>query len=163
MKKQEKYNWDRTEAIIEEYIDQLLRIAYSHTGNMSDAEDIVQEVFISFARKGPREDKYIQPWLIRVTINKSLNLMKSAYKKKQVELDESFMNKSEEKEKVSLDECIEQIPPKYQAPLYLYYYEGYTIDEISGMLNKKKSSVYTLIDRGRSKLREIIKEDEDEK
>lgn len=162
MGKKESYNWKRTEKVMEEYTNQLLKIAYSHTGNISDAEDIVQEVFIAFAGKGPKEEQLIKPWLIRVTINKSINLVKSAYRKKRVDLEETLFIHSPEKQTPTLDEELKQIPLKYRAPLYLYYYEGYSVEEIAGIMKKKKSSVYTLLDRGRSKLKEIIQEGEDE-
>lgn len=162
MSKKESYNWKRTEKVIEEYSGQLLKIAYSHTGNMSDAEDIVQEVFIAFASKGPKDDRFIKPWLIRVTINKSINLVKSAYRKKRVDLEETQFDKSVENQNITLDEELKQIPLKYRAPLYLYYYEGYSVEEIAEIMKKKKSSVYTLLDRGRRKLKEIIQEGENE-
>ena len=162
MNKKESYNWKRTEKVMEEYMEQLLKIAYSHTGNINDAEDIVQEVFIAFAGKGPNEDRFIKPWLIRVTINKSINLVKSAYRKKRVDLEETKFDKGDEKQNITLDEELKQIPLKYRAPLYLYYYEGYSVEEIAEIMKKKKSSVYTLLDRGRSKLKEVIQEGENE-
>lgn len=162
MSRKEKYNWKRTEKVIEEYSGQLLKIAYSYTGNMSDAEDIVQEVFITFACKGPKEDRVVKPWLIRVTINQSINLIQSAYRKKRVDIEEKLEDMVYGDEKIILDDELMQIPLKYRAPLYLYYYEGYSVDEIAELMKKKKSSVYTLIDRGRTKLKKIIQEGSDE-
>ena len=56
----------------------IYHIAYSYLKNSEDAKDIHQEVFFKYLSKKPKiktleEVKY---WLIRVTINESINLLK---------------------------------------------------------------------------------------
>ncbi|MDU6265559.1 MAG: sigma factor [Anaerocolumna aminovalerica] len=54
----------------------VLRIAYQNTSNMSEAEDITQEVFLKLIREDKifTDDEHIKAWLIRVTIKIILNL-----------------------------------------------------------------------------------------
>lgn len=149
------YDWNKITNIVEKYSDSLLRLAYSYTGNIQDSEDIIQEVFIKLARNGLlATEEQTKAWLIRVTINTSINLNKSAYKQRNRELD--FDIPIEQEEKIDLTDFLSKLPDKYKAALYLYYYEEYEISYIAKILKKKASSVYTLLDRGRRMLKEII-------
>lgn len=155
MTKKTDYQWNKITYIVKKYSTSLLRLAYSYTGNMYDSEDILQEVFIKLAKNGLlATEEQTKAWLIRVTINTSINLNKSAYKQKVKELD--FDVPIEDEEKLDLTEYLCELPDKYKAALYLYYYEEYEISYIAKLLKKKVSSVYTLLDRGRKMLKEII-------
>lgn len=62
--------------LIENYSDMILRIAYQHTGNMHDAEDIAQEVFLSIMKKDMKgfSKEHEKSYIIRTTINKCKSL-----------------------------------------------------------------------------------------
>ena len=80
------------------YSQDLFNVAYGYTRNVQDSEDIVQNVFIKFIQydydfKTENDEKY---WLIRVTINESINFVKSSYKKKTVYSDEIVNSTSEQ-------------------------------------------------------------------
>ena len=51
------------------------------------------------------------------------------------------------------------LPEKYKRAIYLHYYEGYSVLEIADILNISESAVKKRLERGRDKLREILKED----
>ena len=66
---------------------------------------------------------------------------------------------SEEREDLTFVwEAVKSLPEKYREVIHLYYQEGYSSKEISGILNRKESSVRTDLKRGREKLKEILKE-----
>ena len=67
-------NPELIEQTVRDYSGKLLKIAYTYTKNTCDAEDIVQEVFLSFitSRQEFASQEHIRAWLIRVTINKSI-------------------------------------------------------------------------------------------
>ena len=48
---------------------------------------------------------------------------------------------------------------KYSAVIHLYYYEGYSIKEISKLLQIPLPTVGTRLSRGRERLRQLLKED----
>ena len=50
-------------------------------------------------------------------------------------------------------EAVLSLPEKYKDAVYLYYYEGYSAEEIGGILGKKTNTVYTLLARARQMLR----------
>ncbi|WP_060530691.1 sigma-70 family RNA polymerase sigma factor [Paenibacillus bovis] len=74
------------EQIYSMYYSQLLHVAYRMTGTITDAEDIVQDLF---AYLSPRQEEMIHinhmpAYLIRAVTNRSINLLQSARKKREV-------------------------------------------------------------------------------
>ena len=65
--------------LLQKYSSMVLRIAFSNVKNLQDAQDIAQEVFISVLTKRPQFDseEHEKAWLIRVTINRCKNHVKS--------------------------------------------------------------------------------------
>ena len=49
-----------------------------------------------------------------------------------------------------------ELPGKYRLPLYLYYYEGYSVKEVGELLDLKPSTVQTRLARARAKLKEEL-------
>ena len=45
------------------------------------------------------------------------------------------------------------LPYKYKIPVYLYYYEGYSVKEISEILGEKETTIQTQLSRARKKLK----------
>lgn len=157
---QEGYKWDNVEAVLKKYSPMLYKIAYSYTGNREDSEDILQEVFIRFAKQSDfKDEEHQKAWLIRVTINHSINLVKSSHRKKTVSME--GIEPAAASNEIEIDETktlIMKLPIKYRAVIYLFYYEGYEVEEIAEILGNKKSSVYTLLRRGREALKKLIEE-----
>ena len=52
-----------------------------------------------------------------------------------------------------LRRLIWELPEKYRLALYLHYYQGYTAQEIGGLLGRSPSTVRTWLVQGREKLR----------
>ena len=55
-----------------------------------------------------------------------------------------------------------KLPPKYKTVIYMYYYEEYSTREISEILKKNKSTVCSLLKRGREILKERLGENNEE-
>lgn len=150
-------NWENVEKVINKYSTMLFRISYSYTNNREDTEDILQDVFVKYSQQKKFVDEgHERAWLIRVTINQSINLMKSAYKRKIVSVGDMPVPTQGNDGDNKNTSIVMELPIKYRTPIYLYYYEGYTVEEIAEILGKNKSTVYTLINRGKKKLKEII-------
>ena len=54
-------------------------------------------------------------------------------------------------------EAVQKLPEKYRLPIHLFYYEGYSINDIAGITGKKPATVGTLLARARERLKEILK------
>ena len=145
------------EEIINKYYQTLFNIAYSYTKDSFDAEDIVQDVFIKFyrARNTFNDDEHIKYWLIRVTINDSLNLIKS--KRKVIINTEYISTLQEEKEQDDdLYHYVCMLNEKDKRIIILFYYDNYSTEEIAKIFNLSESSVRSRLSRAREKLRKII-------
>ena len=91
---------------------------------------------------------------MRCTINKSKDVLQAAWRKKRLPMPEEWT--SEETQELGILQLIWQLEPKYRIPLYLHYCEGYSLNEIAEMLDKKVSTVGTRLARARKKLETII-------
>ncbi|URZ04466.1 ECF RNA polymerase sigma factor SigW (plasmid) [Clostridium felsineum] len=146
---------------LDQYGNMLLRLAYSYMKNIYDAEDVVQEVFVQLLKNIDifESDSYKRNWLICVARNICKNKLKSAWFKKCIELEEVPCY-DRYKDGNVLDSVM-NLPLKYREIIYLYYYEEYTTVEISDLINKKESTVRSLLSRGRKLLKKKLKEEYD--
>ncbi|MDD3747100.1 MAG: RNA polymerase sigma factor [Anaerostipes sp.] len=144
-------------SIVDEYSDMIFRIAYQNLFNIHDAEDVTQDVFLKLIKQKENffnDKEHLKSWLIRVTINRSIDFKKAFFRKNTVPLhDIDIPFEPEEKE---LLEEMYQLPRDYRNILYLYYYEGYTIKEIANILGIKQNTVNSRLTRGRKKLKVIM-------
>lgn len=53
-------------------------------------------------------------------------------------------------------DAVMHLPAKYSIVLHLYYYEGYSVDEISKMVGLTQSNVQIRLMRGRKMLKESL-------
>ena len=150
--------------IVEKYANNIYKVALSYCRNKYDAEDILQNVFIKLLQFDGDFDgeEHLRRWLIRVTINSCKDLCKSFWKKRIVSIDELKQNYSYEfssNEKSDLYEMVMELPQKYRLVTHLYYYEDYSIKEISEILQVKETTVQTQLMRARAKLQTRLKEE----
>ena len=145
------------EKMIEKYSDMVYRLALTRTKSKDSSEDVYQEVFFRLARKMPEfeSEEHKKAWLIRVTINCSKNILSSSFLKHRAELDENI--KFETQERHDIYYAVLKLPIKYRTVIHLYYYEDYSIKEISKILNINENTVKTHLARARKKLEEDIK------
>ena len=148
--------------LVYKYHASILRLAYAYVKNRQDAEDITQEVYLAFLGNSPRfsDDVQLRAWLFKVTGNKCRDFLKSFWHKCTVALpdDLSYLPKTAS----TLIRKVWSLDEKYRIPLHLFYYEGYSIQEIAGLLGCSPSTVGTRLDRGRQRLRAAIGDDFDE-
>ena len=63
--------------------------------------------------------------------------------------DELEQYKSNEKNDLDFIDILERLNIKYRIPIFLYYYEGYKIEEIAELLNMKVSAVKMRLSRAK--------------
>ena len=137
------------------------RIALTRAGTVENAEDIFQEVFLKYSEKEPKfqSEEHEKAWLIRITINKSKDLLKSGWFSKRADETEIPQDFSLEQEQSDMLEKVLNLPEKYRAVIHLYYYEDYSVNEISQITGIKPSTVQTRLQRGRKLLEKKLKEE----
>lgn len=150
-------NYDDIDQVVSMYANNIFRIAFSRLKNKADAEDIVQEVFMRYITNQEKfhdnDEDYRKAWLIRVTINCSNSLLRSAWFKHTTKLEEDIPIEFIEKSEVY--SYVLQLPDKYRTVIHLFYYEELSIKEISKILGLKESLVKTQLHRARKKLKSL--------
>lgn len=147
--------------LAKKYIDTVFRVALGYTKNPSDAEDVTQNVFLALlqTKKEFETEDHIRYWLIRVTVNECKKLFRSPWRAV-ASLEEYAQTLSfETKTHSELFYAVMALPVKYRMPIYLFYYEEYSTEEIANVLRLPKGTVCTNLKRGREKLKKFLQEE----
>lgn len=152
--------------LVDEYKDNIYAVAFNVCKNAQDAEDVVQNTFISYytEKKEFENRQHIRAWLIRVAINKAKNVNRTFWRRNVLSLKDYIGTlEFDTSESEELFSAVMKLPGKYRIVIHLFYYEDYSVNEIADILNISVSNVKVRLCRGRSMLRECIKEEwEDE-
>ncbi|MBR2587991.1 MAG: sigma-70 family RNA polymerase sigma factor [Bacilli bacterium] len=142
---------------IEKYSDMVYRIALTRCANKENAEDIFQEVFLKFSEKMPKfeSEEHEKAWFIRVTINLTKNLYNSAWNKKTTALEETIIFETPEESEVFHE--VLSLQQNYKTVVYLFYYEGYKVKEISEIMQTSENTIKTWLSRARDELKNKLK------
>lgn len=134
----------------------LYRIAHAILWSDADCADAIQEaVFRGWMKKGSlREEKYFETWLIRILINECKGLLRRR-RIEDLPLNEAANAAAPNADPV-LRTALRQLPEKYRVPLLLHHLEGYSLGEISAMLNLPQPLVKSRLHQARSALRKIL-------
>jgi RNA polymerase sigma factor (sigma-70 family) len=147
------------------YSKAMFNVGLRITGNEADAEDALQEAFISAFRNLHvyRGDATFGAWLKRIVVNKAINVVK----KRRHELipdDEQWdvaepEEQAEYREELTVEKvrhAIDRLPDGYRAVLSLYLLEGYDHQEIAGIMGITESTSKSQLNRAKNKLKEIL-------
>ena len=159
------------------YQKKLFTYIFHLVGNRDETEDILQNVFQKTYKNIEHFDteRKFSSWIYRIAHNEAVNFLKRRSKRYTVSWDdvatskdkldtatneeppeEIFMRQEITKE---IDEALDRLPKKYQQVLKLRYFQEYSYDVISGILNKPINTVGTLINRAKKKLLEVVEQD----
>ena len=141
--------------IYEKYSDTVYRIAFLILKNSTEAEDILQNVFLKLlkTKKSFESEEHLKAWLIVSAKNTSKDLLKSFWRKN-VFTDEARLHAiPQDIHKKDVYDAVMGLKDKYKIPLYLYYFEGYKTEEIAKILSKKPSTVRSLLCTARNLLK----------
>lgn len=146
------------------YSRSMYNIGYRIVNNAAEAQDVLQEAFISAFRNLDhyRGDASFGSWLKRIVVNKAINVIHSR-KTEHLPEDENFDVTEEVWEErefpftvEQVRRAIEQLPDGYRAVLSLYLLEGYDHGEIAEILGISESTSKSQFNRSKKKLREIL-------
>ena len=143
--------------LFETYANDVFRLALTYLHNRHDAEDVCQSVFLKLMDyRKPIKNGKEKAWLLTCTVNACKDHLKSFWNKNTVELDETIVFSCETDKE--LWEAVNSLAPKYRVVVHLYYYEGYSQDEIAEILKISRTAVQTRMSRAREHLKEVLKE-----
>ena len=148
---------------VETYGDSIYRVAFHALKNRADAEDVMQAVLLKLYERGPEfeSEEHLKRWLLRLAVNESRSLLRSAWRRLRVSLEENWDAPApEDPAKRELYEAVMALEAKYRLTIYLYYYEGLSVKEAAEALGARPSTVQTWLHRARQRLRTDLSEAE---
>ncbi len=147
----------------------VLRAAYRITGNATDAEDVLQTVFLRLARRqadAPPMDN-VGGYLYRAAVNAALDLVRDRRTGQHAPLEahashlaapvtppDSQMEARELRDFIR--RAVARLAPRTAEVFALHYFEGYSNSEIASMLELSASGVGVQLHRARARLQEEI-------
>ncbi|MBI5026027.1 MAG: sigma-70 family RNA polymerase sigma factor [Nitrospirae bacterium] len=172
---------DAFEVFVKRYQKMMLNIAYRMIGNYEDACEVVQDAFLS-AYKGLKDFKgtsRFSTWLYTIVINLSknrINQLKTQIHHEQFSIDDpvftedgemkveyasnepSVSEKLEKREiQQKVQKCINSLDPEFREVLILRDMQGFSYNEISGMLKIAEGTVKSRLFRARDALKDCLK------
>jgi RNA polymerase sigma-70 factor (ECF subfamily) len=164
--------------LIKTYGKKVYNLAYRLTGNSHDAEDVTQETFLRVYKglKTFREESTIYTWIYRIAVNTSLRIKRKldrAYIDSLEEKIELFKNEvpeevnrweSNPEERYLYDELLREIrrecyhfmtfrlSDEQRVVYVLRVVLGFSLDDISGILEIDKNTVKARLQRAKSNL-----------
>ena len=148
-------------AAAERHLDMVYRIALNYFRVPADAEDAAQTVMLRLWQSDGdfADDDHLRYWLVRVTLNVCRDVSRSFWRRRTVPLVSCREPALDDSAHQRLYQEVMALPAKYRLPLYLYYYEGYSVAEVGELLGLKPSTVQTRLARAREKLRGSLMEE----
>jgi RNA polymerase sigma-70 factor (ECF subfamily) len=159
-------SWDD---LVRQHSARVYRLAYRLTGNMHDAEDLTQEVFVRVFRS---LDGYtpgtFEGWLHRITTNLFLDTARRRQRIRFEGLGDQAVGLLRDDEPTpaqafdarhldtDVQQALEALAPEYRAAVVLCDIEGLSYEEIATTLGVKLGTVRSRIHRGRAQLRTAL-------
>ncbi|MGQ0793564.1 MAG: sigma-70 family RNA polymerase sigma factor [Deltaproteobacteria bacterium] len=156
--------------IVERHINRSLGFVERMVGNRTDAEDIVQEGFLSVwkgAQNWQPKAKFTT-WFHRILYNLAIDHMrKHASAKVRAELDDEILSPMPNAEQSAIAgqrrgrvrDALQKLPERQRAALILFYYEGLNQIEAAGVLEVSQGAFEALVQRARAALGQMLDAD----
>ena len=143
------------EELVVQNENRLYRAALAILGHPQEAEDAVQDTFVRYLERAPQNLEYPAAWLLRVLVNGCKSRLRLAWRR--VDPLPDTLSAPGPEEYQELEELL-SLPPEDRAVIHLYYYEGYSTEEIARILGCRPGTVRSRLSRARDKLRKLLAE-----
>jgi RNA polymerase sigma-70 factor (ECF subfamily) len=169
---------DAFEILVTRHQTSVLNLVYRFIGDRTQAKDLAQEVFLRVwqAAKSYKPEAKFTTWIYRITANLCFNELKSARRKKwlqllrsggnrEVQTEEDFPDSSPSPEDLLLakersrqiSDALQSLPANQRMALILKRYDDLSYEEIAQVLGCSVSAVESLLVRAKRTLQETLK------
>lgn len=163
--------------LVSTYQKRVIKTAFYFIGNLEDAEDLSQEIFLDIVKSigSFRGTSSFSTWLYRICVNRSINVIRKNNRRKIFTSLEHFFRQSDENgrtiEREPSNECdpfdeketkeflsyaISKLPENQRIAFVLSKYEELSYKEIAEIMNNSVSSVESLIHRAKINLQKML-------
>lgn len=157
------------DALYTRYASDIIRVSYFYLGDRGKAEDVCHDAFVSlFVNRPALEPGHEKTWLLKVAMNRCRDIWRSAWVRRVISGSPAFEmipapdTLGKHMEKTEVLQAVHSLPADFREIFILYYYQGYGISEISGILNLPEGTISSRLSRGRKKLEAILGEERGE-
>ena len=157
------------DALYTRYASDIIRVSYFYLGDRGKAEDVCHDAFVSlFVNRPELEPGHEKTWLLKVAMNRCRDIWRSAWVRRVISGSPAFEmipapdTLGKHMEKAEVLQAVHSLPADFREIFILYYYQGYGISEISGILNLPEGTISSRLSRGRKKLEAILGEERGE-
>lgn len=157
------------EKLYEQHNKRVYSLCFRMLGNVSQAEDLTQEVFLQVFKKigSFRGDSAFTTWLHRLTVNQVLmHFRKRGVKLEHTSEEGDFTNIVETPlqstrrismvDRLALEKAVSELPPGYRTVFVLHDVQGYEHEEISNLLDVSIGTSKSQLHKARMRLRELL-------
>jgi len=167
------------QSLYEAHKNKVFNLALQYVQNKEEAQEITQDVFLVIYKKMDafRHEAGISTWIYRITINKSIDHLRTRQRKKKLvsllqviglrstEMDPPDFDhpgvKLEQKERIQeIFNAINQLPERQKTVLLLNKIEKVLLNEISGIMDLSPKAVESLLMRAKTGLEKKLKQNE---
>jgi RNA polymerase sigma-70 factor (ECF subfamily) len=141
------------EKLVTDNENRLYRAALAILGDVQEAEDAVQDTFLTFLEKAPAQLEHENAWLMRVLVNGCKSRLRLRWRQVGQLPDTLPVPGPEEREEL---EELFSLPPEDRTVIHLFYYEGYSTEEIAKITGQRPGTVRSRLSRARSRLRKLL-------
>ena len=165
-----------TKDIYHQFKNLVFNLALQYTNNVQDAEEITQDVFVKVFDKLNRfrNDSELKTWIYRITINQSLDFIKSKKRQKRSFIYSLFDNQSELNKNQIIDfnhpgvivenneeleilmRKIYALPENQKTVIILLKIEGLSQKQVAEIMKLKEGAMESLFQRAKSSLKKIL-------
>ena len=154
------------DALVNRHMRRAFSVAYRVLGQREDAEDLVQDAFLTALEKidSFQEGRRFAPWFFRILVNRGLNARKARTLRQTealpTEISGSAASPLHEAEVAELRERLEvamkSLPDRQKAIVKLFELEGFSSPEIAEILEVSDGTVRWHLHQARQTLREVL-------
>jgi RNA polymerase sigma-70 factor (ECF subfamily) len=164
------------EDLLRPQVEYLYRLAWRFTGNVADAEDLVQDALIKLFPRTQEllEIQRLRPWLARVLYHQYVDSVRRRARSPIVELvtdaegddypldtlpatkdgPEEHAERSGQRERILT--ALRRLNPEQRAVVTMHDVEGYSLDELETMLETPLGTLKSRLHRARQRLRALL-------
>jgi RNA polymerase sigma-70 factor, ECF subfamily len=154
------------EELYRQHAGRVYNLACRLTGNRSDGEDLLQEIFVQVYRKldGFKGDSAVATWIYRLATNLCLDYLRgrdAKARRLQDPIDDDATGRAPvarplRADRLDLERAIARLSPGYRAAFVLHDVEGFEHREVATLLGIAEGTSKSQVHKARMKIREYL-------
>lgn len=155
VKKAQQGNQNAFVQLMKMYENRLYNIAFRLVRNEHDTADVLQEtILIAYQRMSSlKKPKYFYTWICRILINQCNALLNKNNRFAKADIGSDTIVMVADNGQIvagnDIENLVGELSPLYKIPLVLYYHSGFSINEISEILDEPVGTIKSRLSRGR--------------